>query len=133
MVGDVDEVDRGHAGGCALLAIGADPADMGAVAESHHAGPRLTSAGDRTAHRLRRHRLAEATPGVEHEDGAAVAHRLDLLVGHEQAQLQDAHIGRDHADTVRVVTGEVGAHEVTGHLVGLVLAAAHRPHDREGE
>ena len=76
MVGDVDEVDRDHAGGGALLGPMADPADVRAVAQGHRDRALRLGALDPLPHGLLRHGLAEAAPGIEHQHAAIVGDQL---------------------------------------------------------
>ncbi len=133
VVGDVDEGGEGAAGPGGQLAIGADPPDMRGIAQRQHAGAQLLRAGDGAAHRVGRHALAVAAAGVDHQQSAGIQHRFRRLVGHQQPVVEQPHIGRQHADAVAVVTGQVGAHQVVGDFCGLVFFAAHPAGDQMGE
>jgi hypothetical protein len=74
MVGDVDIADERHALICRQLAIGADAADMRAVAQAEDASAQLARPGGSPADRFGRHALAEAAAGVQHQKRAEIEH-----------------------------------------------------------
>ena len=76
---------------------------------------------------------AEAAPRVDHQQRTGVQHRVRRLVGHQQPVLQQPDIGRQHADAVAVVAGEVGAHQMVGDFLGFLRIAAHAANDEADE
>ena len=106
---------------------------MRGIAERQHAGAEFLGSGDGSAHGVGGHALAVAAAGVDHQQGAGVEHRLGGLVGNEQAFVQQPDIGRQHADAVAVMAGEVGADEVVGDLGGFAVLTAHAAGDQVGD
>jgi hypothetical protein len=130
VVGDVDEPDEGHPRFRGQFAIGADPPDMRAVAQTEHAGACLLGARHRGPDRFGRHALAEAAPGVAYQQCTVIDDRAKLLVRNQQPIFEQANIGREHPDPMTVMAAEIGAHEVVGDFLGLLVAAAHAGRDQ---
>src|SRR5690606_38354218 len=109
----------------ALLAPMADAADVGAVSQPDHGHPVGAGPLDGRLGGLEAHDLAEPAVAVEHRRRTVVHHPRVVRVDLQPLAHGTVHVGRDHADPVGVVTGQVGAHELVGHQGGLSVAAAH--------
>ena len=133
MVGDIDEGGKRAAVARGQFGIGADAADMGRIAQRQHASAKFPGTSDGTADGIGGHALPVATASVDHQQRAGVKHSLRRLVGDEQAVGQKPHIGWQHADAMRVMAGEIGAHQMIGDFGGLGLIAAHPASDQVGD
>ena len=121
---DVHEVDRDHACGGSLLAVGADAAEMAAATDRVHADAVLLRALDGHVGRLAADALAVASATVELEHGARVLDDVERGVGNELAFVEVLGVHGDHAHAVAVVAAKVRADHVFGDDAGFVLAAA---------
>ena len=131
--GDVDEVQRHHAGARGDLAIGADAADVMRVAQAVDGDAVLARGLDRPLDRLTRDHLAVAAMRVPDRDRAGVGDDLRLLVGLQVAGLEIPDIGDQHADAVAVMTAQIGLDQMVGDDVGLRRRAAAGRDDLVGE
>ena len=107
----------------ALLAPGADAAEMERPAHGHDADAMLLSPLDGEFHRLPADRLAVARLAVHHQHGARVREQVDLHVRPKLALLHRPDVARQHADAVAVMAGQVGINEIVGHIGRLVPGA----------
>ena len=122
--GDVDEVQRHHAGARGDLAIRADAADMVRVAQAIHCNAVLPGRADRPFDRLARDHLAIAGMRIPHRDRAGIGDNLGRLVDLQRACLEVAHIGDQHADAMAVMATQIGLDQVLGHDRGFRGRAA---------
>ena len=129
VAGHVHEMDRRQPGPSALLTPVADASDVKAVAQPHHGHPVGAGPLDGQLGGLVAHDLTEPGVAVEHGQRGVVDDGRHVLVDLQAPAGGSAHVGGQHADPVRIVPDEVGAHELIGHERGLpVLAAQPQAH-----
>ena len=124
----VDEVHRDQARGHRHLGPGADAAQVVRVRERDDAAAVRLRSRDAEFHRLVADHLAEAGVAVEREQGGAVEFGRDVRVGRQPAFEERVRIARQHADAVRIVTGQVGLDQVLGDQLGLARRTAEAAH-----
>ena len=120
----IDEGDRDKPSGRSHLTIGADAADVVDVPEAVNRDALGLGGVDAPLHGLASDDLAVTVLAIPDGEGAVLADDGGLMVRLEVAGFQRLHVGREHHDAMAVMAREVGADQVIGHRVRLVLAAA---------
>ena len=122
----VGEMDRREACGDRLLRPVPDAADVMRIAQPHDDDAVAACAFDREFHGLVCHRLADAAVAVHHQQRVGIGDNRDALIELQFIGLQRTHIRRHHAHAMRIVAGEVGADQMVGSELRLLLGAACR-------
>ena len=131
--GDIDEVQRHHAGARGDLAIGADAADVMRVAQSVDRDAMFARGLDRPLHRLTRDHLAVAAMRVPDRDRSGIRDDLGRLIRLQRTRLEIPDIGDQHADAVTVMTAQIGFDQMVGDDGGFRRRAAAGRDDLVGE
>ena len=112
--------EANHVAGSGGLDVLAKPADVAAVEHLDHAHRRLPCLLDGQGHGLAGDRLAEAPLAVDQGRGRGFANHLDGDARYETALFQDAEVLGQARDAVGVVAHQVGEHQRSGDVPGLV-------------
>jgi len=105
---------------------------MRGVAQRQHAGTQFLRAQDGAADGIGGHARTVAAAGVDHQQRAGIQHGHRRLVRHQQPIVQQFDIARQHADTMAVMPGQIGPHQMIGDLGRFRLLAAHAAGDQLG-
>ena len=128
----IDEVKRHESGARTLLGPVTDAANMMRTVQTYRADAETFRALDAELHRLIRDDLAEALDAVDGQHRAGVAHDLGVQIELQFVVAHRCHIARNHADAMRIVTGQARGEQVVGDQLGLARRAAgllpDRPH-----
>ena len=117
-------MDRDEARLGAHLAIGADPADVMRVAQSHHRDPGLTRFGDADHYCFARGDLAPSALAVIDDQRAVLADNAAFSVCEDGAVREMLQIIRNQADPMAVVAAQIGLDQVVGDDLRLVRLTA---------
>ncbi len=123
-------MQRNQAGSCGLFSPCADAAQMMRIAERDDAAAVLQRARDPELHRLAADDLAKARAAVEPQQRASIEHGPHVLVRHQAALSIRLDVARQHADAMRVMTGEVGLDQVAGDRFDFCVMATKATHHK---
>jgi hypothetical protein len=115
---------RGEPGLGQDLAIGADAPDVMRAPERQHRHAVHAREPDRDLHRIARDHLAVAAVALDGRQRAGLHHDRAAPVGLQHALADVGGVGRQHADAVAVMAGEVRGDEIVGDDAGLARVAA---------